>query len=136
MSGTRTMFSKLAGLVVLWMSFLPHRCMAQDAPFLGSVEEHFIGGRSGYIKAFSNKIHVPDSLKKKEHVGTVFFTLEIDTLGSVSGFECLRFPIQAFCEEVGRKILLTNGMWKPMVINGRKHSYRVTAYQHFAVACR
>lgn len=129
-------FRSVALVMFFWAYCLTCLCMAQEVRLEGSVEEHFIGGRSGYINAFSNKIHVPDSLKKKENVGTVYFTLEIDTLGNVSGFECLRSPIQAFCEEVDRKILLTNGMWKPMVLNDRKHSYRVTGYQHFAVACR
>lgn len=91
---------------------------------------------AGYVKEFANKIHCPDSLNRKENSGTVLFTVTIDTLGNVSGFECLRSPHQVFCEEVGTKTLLTNGRWTPMVINDRRHPYTVTSYAKFHLACR
>lgn len=97
----------------------------------GSVKDNFIGGTPEFHNVFRNKLEYPDSLKKEGVFGIVFFEIEIDTLGYISNFKILRGVAKKMDEEVQKKIYLTNGKWKPLIIKNRKVPYKVFETVYF-----
>lgn len=125
---------KLLIIVSLLVNSLLGQCQNQLSDFpWGSVEDNFIGGRSEYSNVFLTKIEYPDSLLEEQKTGTVYFRIEIDTSGSIINFEKVRGVHPLMDKEVEDKIYLTNGMWKPLLVEGKKVNYQVVEKVYFRI---
>ena len=103
-----------------------------DLPW-GSVEDNFIGGLSEFYHVFHLQVKYPDSLQEEQITGTVYFRIEIDTSGSIVNFEKIRGVHPLMDKEVEDKIYLTNGMWKPLLVEGKKVNYQVVEKVYFRI---
>jgi len=115
---------KIHLLILLGMMHLTS-CSAQKVLPFGSIEVCFPEGRPGYQKVFQNKVRFPDSLRTKENSGIVYFELEIDTSGDISNFQILKGLHEILNEEVRTKVYLTDGMWKPLIVDGHATNYKI-----------
>ena len=125
---------KLLIIVSLLVNSLLGQCQNQpsDLPW-GSVEDNFIGGRSEYYNVFLTKMKYPESLQKDKIIGTVFFEIEIDTNGIIVNFKIVRSLHPLLDKEVEDKIYLTNGKWKPLLVNEKKVNYRLIEKATFRI---
>lgn len=107
-------------------------CQAQDQLPFGSVEECFKGGRKEYHHAFKSKIRWPhDSLMTTKNLGHVFFDVELDTLGRIVDFIVIHSPNPLLDQEVRTKLLATQGMWKPLLVDRRASPCIVREHVYF-----
>ena len=107
-------------------------CKAQEQQPFGSVEECFISGRKGYSTAFRSKVRWPhDSLMTNKNLGHVFFDVELDTLGRIVDFMVIHSPNPLLDQEVRTELLATQGMWKPLVVDGRMSPCIEREHVHF-----
>jgi protein TonB len=116
---------------IISFSFLnPSSKATEELPF-GSIEENFIGGKLEFTKVFRNNIEYPDSLKKQKIFGLVFYEFEIDTAGHIIDVKILRGVHPFLDEQVRSAIYVTNGRWKPMIINEKATNYRISNNFYF-----
>ncbi|MBL7981196.1 MAG: hypothetical protein JNL52_05240 [Flavobacteriales bacterium] len=107
-------------------------CHAQDQLPFGSVEECFNGGRKEYHHAFKSKIRWPhDSLMTNKNLGRVYFDVELDTLGRIVNFTVIHSPNPLLEQEVRTKLLATQGLWKPLVVDGQVSPCQVRDHVYF-----
>ena len=100
-------------------------CSGQKFLPYGSIEACFPEGRPGYQKVYQSKVRFPDSLRTKENTGIVYFEVEIDTRGHISNFKILQGLHETLNEEVRTKVYLTDGMWKPLIVDGNPTNYKI-----------
>ena len=112
--------------ILFWLG-----CRAQSSLPGASVEECFVGGRLGYANEFLSKIDFPDSLRTKENLGSVYYEIEVDTSASIVNFRVVRSLHPVLDNEVRTKIQATQGMWKPLLVNGSKSPYRIVDHVYF-----
>lgn len=79
-----------------------------------------------------SKVRFPhDSLVTKENNGTVYYEIEVDTQGRIVDFQVIISVNAVLDNEVRTKLQLTDGMWKPMFIDGRASNYKIRDKVYF-----
>lgn len=110
----------------LWSS-----CRAQSTLPVGSIESCFTGGRPEYHKAFLSKVTFPDSLRTKQNSGLVFFEIQLDTSGHITAVQIIKPLNDLLDNEVRSKLYATEGMWQPLVVDGKARPYVIRDKVYF-----
>jgi hypothetical protein len=66
-----------------------------------------------------------------KNLGHVFFDVELDTLGRIVDFMVIHWPNPLLDQEVRTELLATQGMWKPLVVDGRMSPCIVREHVYF-----
>jgi outer membrane biosynthesis protein TonB len=118
----------ILSFVLFFTPSVPPNC--EEIP-QGMIESHFIGGNYNFYNVFKSKIIYPQRLKEENILGSVYYELLIDTIGYIKNVKIIKSPHPLFSEEVTAKIKLTNGLWKPYYIDGKKSKYYIRETVYF-----